>query len=186
PLPYGTDVSGDDTALQPSTAEYVIDMSSAESDAMRQTFTQLLTLMDRGSARIDPALRRLFPDGYREDRAAADELRRFTEATLRDGKQESSRQVLTDLPKGEGRVRLSFDRAELWLTALTDARLVLGSRLNITAETDVIALLDAQSQEPAPESEAATFLLAIYQHLTFLQESLLRAITSSDDHLDHP
>jgi len=71
---------------------------------------------------------------------------------------------------------LSNARAHAWLTALTDARLVLGVRLDINAGTDVLAELDSEVERE--DSESKVFLLAVYQYLTFLQESLVEALTN--------
>ncbi|MGH3429405.1 MAG: DUF2017 family protein [Mycobacteriales bacterium] len=160
--------------------EYVTDMVPVETDAIRRIFTQVLALLDCDATRSDPAMGRLLPDGYREDREAADELRRFTQATLLDGKRQACREVLADLPDGPGRISLSPERTSAWLTGLTDVRLVLGSRLGITSDTDMAALLDVNSASDDAD-KPTMFLLAMYQHLTFLQESLLQAINDAPD-----
>ncbi len=163
---------------------YVADIAATEAEAMRQVFSQVMKLLAQGSTRIDPALQRLFPDGYRDDADAAAELRRFSEGTLRDGKLQAVGQVLADLPTdSERQVQLSSQQAHFWLTALTDARLVLGVRLDIGADTDVIAELDSELERE--DSKSKVFLLAVYQYLTFLQESLVEALTRRTGERDY-
>jgi len=167
----------DSTAYDVAGVVCVADIAVAEAQAMRQVFSQVVKLLERGSIQIDPAMRRLLPDGYRDDADAAAELRRFSEAALRDSKLQAASQVLADLPAGGQRqVRLSNARAHAWLTALTDARLVLGVRLDINAGTDVLAELGSELERE--DSESKVFLLAVYQYLTFLQESLVEALTN--------
>ncbi len=177
-----------DAAVSPDTAQpgisFVADIAAGEAEAIRQVFSQVVKLLERGSPRVDPAMRRLLPDGYHDDADAATELRRFSEGTLRSGKLQAVGQVLADIPTdGKRRVRLSVEQAQAWLTALTDARLVLGVRLDIGAGTDVIAELDSEVEREGSESKV--FLLAVYQYLTFLQESLVGALTRHADEPDY-
>lgn len=115
----------------------------------------------------DPVLSRLFPDGYREDADAAGDFRRYTEAGLRDGKREDAEVVLAGLRAGE--ITLDDEEAQAWLRALNDVRLALGTRLDITEEShDRIVGLDLDDPRYT--------MFAIYDWLTVLQESLVRAI----------
>ena len=117
----------------------------------------------------DPVLARLLPDAYREDTEAAGDFRRFTEQELRNGKAAAARTVLATLPEEGGRVRLSEEEAQVWLRALNDVRLALGVRLSITEDFEArVADLD-----PADPRSAYMW---IYDWLTFLQETLVRAL----------
>jgi len=117
----------------------------------------------------DPALARLLPDAYRDDTEAAGEFRRFTEQELRSGKVAAARTVLATLPEAGGKVELSAEDAQVWLRALNDVRLTLGIRLSITEDfAERVADLD-----PADPRSA---YLWIYDWLTFLQETLVRAL----------
>jgi len=114
----------------------------------------------------DPALARLLPDAYGDDREAADEFRRYTEGDLRAAKRANAGAVLATLVPltGQGG-RLSLDReqADAWLGCLNDLRLVLGSRLEVTEDTD----LDPAADDPRAQA------LHVYGWLGWLQESLL-------------
>ena len=117
----------------------------------------------------DPVLARLLPDAYRDDSEAAGEFRRFTEQDLRSGKVAAAHTVLATLPESGGLVELSGEDAQTWVRALNDVRLALGVRLSITE--------DAQQQlanlDPADPRSA---YLWVYDWLTYLQETLVRAI----------
>jgi hypothetical protein len=117
----------------------------------------------------DPALARLLPDAYGDDAAAATEFRRFTEADLRAGKRANASAVLASLaPLVErgGRLVLDRDQADAWLGCLNDLRLVLGTRLEVTEETEV----DPRSDDPRAQA------LQVYSWLGWLQESLLSCL----------
>ena len=121
------------------------------------------------SAPQDPALARLLPDAYGDDREAAEEFRRYTETDLRAGKRAQASTVLATLAPVTGRGgRLSLDReeADAWLGCLNDLRLVLGTRLGVTEETD----LDSADDDPRAQA------LHVYGWLGWLQESLLSCL----------
>ena len=118
----------------------------------------------------DPALARLLPDAYGDDDAAATDFRRYTEADLRAGKRadaELLRSMVGPLQDRGGRLPLDRAQAGAWLTCLNDLRLVLGTRLGVTEQTE-----DAELDEDSPRAQA----LLLYSWLGWLQESLLGAL----------
>lgn len=117
----------------------------------------------------DPAVLRLFPDAYapdHDDPGAAGDFRRYTESDLRAGKREAAAAVLAAVPVGGGAVLLDRDDCDRWLGCLNDLRLVLGTRLDVTEETEV--------EDVAEEDQR---LYAVYGWLGWAQESLLSCLT---------
>ena len=118
----------------------------------------------------DPALARLLPDAYGDDEQAATDFRRYTEADLRAGKRASATVVLATLApyldRG-GKVPLDREQADAWLMCLNDLRLVLGTRLEVTEDTE----LEPDSDDPKAQA------LMVYGWLGWLQESLLSVLT---------
>jgi hypothetical protein len=114
----------------------------------------------------DPVLARLFPSAY-EDKAEAAEFRRYTEASLRDGKRADA-QVMLDTA-APGRVELTREQAQSWMRALNDVRLALGTRLEITEEVHEVI---AGMREDDPRYPA----FVTYDWLTYLQDTLVRAL----------
>jgi hypothetical protein len=111
-------------------------------------------------------MERLLPDGHRSDPELAADYRELTESSLRSGKSDDLAIVRATLPDGGGEVRLDPDQAASWLRTSNDLRLALGTRLDITEDTeppDEIA--DEQDQQ-----------LAVYYWLTALQGSLVDAL----------
>lgn len=140
---------------------------------MRDLTTDLVTrLGDVGDAEpvADPTLRRLFPDGYNDDPAAAAELRSLIQDDLRDGKIASARTVLetlSELPPS-GRLVLDQAQANCFLGTLNDVRLAWGTALDVTEDID----LARQTGD-----EAADFALGLYAYLGWLQECLIDSLT---------
>jgi hypothetical protein len=116
----------------------------------------------------DPAMARLFPDAY-DDEADASEFRRFTERSLRDTKVAHARTVLDTLAASGDKIVVSESQAVSWLGTLNDLRLTLGSRLGITDERD--------EWERLPEGHPAAIMFSLYDWLTFLQETLVNALS---------
>jgi hypothetical protein len=127
-----------------------------------------LRLSDNTEVPEDPVLARLFPDAYREDQGASAEFRRYTEGSLREGKREAAETVLRTLGEG-GKVYLDAEQSQAWLRALNDLRLALGTRLDITEET-LEQMRSFDWDDPRNAGYAA------YDWLTYLQESLVRAL----------
>ena len=127
-----------------------------------------LQLSDNTSVPEDPVLARLFPDAYREDQGASAEFRRYTEVGLRETKRAAAETVLETLGEG-GKVYLDAEQAQAWLRSLNDLRLALGTRLDITEET-LEQMRTFDWDDPRNAGYAA------YDWLTYLQESLVRAL----------
>jgi len=121
------------------------------------------------SAPDDPALARLFPDGYTDDEEASADFRRYTEPALREQKRAALMTAVGMLGHPGERTEVSPEQAEQWLRALNDTRLVLGQRLDITEDWDeVLAAL--------AEDDARLPLFWVYDRLTYLEESLVQAL----------
>ena len=176
-------LSDGDAALLPLLAEEVNRLLDAdEGSGTGDSIEELVELAQAPvDAPDDPALKRLLPDAYSGDDAlvgqsAAElsaEFRRLMDADLRRTKSEALRTLQSDLAAlgrdAGGSLMLKADRAEIWLQALNDIRLVVGSRLDITEDmSEVLRHLDpADPRVP---------LFVAYERLTWLQESLVAAV----------
>ena len=162
----------------------------AEAELLRNLLHQLLTLLDDGDQAVeddplaravgigtatappeDPALARLFPDGYTEDAAASAEFRRYTEGGLREHKRADARVALGTLDQAGHRQLFDDPTAQSWLRTLTSLRLVLGTRLEVTEETEAL-----WETEDFDEDDPRAATMAVYAWLGWLQEMLVRAL----------
>ena len=117
----------------------------------------------------DPALARLFPDGYTDDPDAAADFRRYTEPGLRSAKRQGLETALATLGDEPGKMALDAEQAQAWLGALNDSRLVLGERLGVTEDLEALV-------ESLGEDDPRLPLLWVYDRLSYLQESLVDAL----------
>lgn len=126
-------------------------------------------------ARRDPALDRIFPTANREDDQLAAEFRRLTEDGLRARKAANLTTAIAALSgAADQKVSLLPEQALALLVALTDVRLVLGERLGLKHDSD-LELLEEQVSSLA-QDDPAVYALAVYDFLTWLQETLAHAL----------
>jgi hypothetical protein len=165
-----------------------VTFDATEARLLRHVFTEMLELLGDPAGDVeddplaaavgigtateapdDPALARLFPDGYTDDAEASADFRRYTEPGLRAQKRAALQTALSMLGEGGHRVQVSTDEAEAWLRALNDTRLVLGQRLDVTEDWDEVV------ESLTPEDPRLP-MFWVYDRLTYLEESLVQAL----------
>ena len=112
------------------------------------------------AAPLDPALARLLPDAYRDDREAASEHRHLTERALVQRKIGNAHAVIASLAAAPARLREA--EVQSWLRTLTDLRLTIAARLQIETDDD--------------EGIGDDAMLGIYDWLGYVQGSLLEVM----------
>jgi hypothetical protein len=135
-----------------------------ESEAGADPLAKMLNMSGSTQISEDPALARLFPDGYSDDEHASADFRRFTEQDLRAQKLAALTTVRDSLSDWTGKSSITAQQAQDWLKAINDLRLVLGTRLEITDEVE----MDFEADEPG---------IHLYNYLTYLQGTLIDALT---------
>ncbi|CAB4640665.1 unannotated protein [freshwater metagenome] len=135
-----------------------------ESEAGADPLAKMLNMSGSTQISEDPALARLFPDGYSDDEHASADFRRFTEQDLRAQKLAALATVRVSLSDWTGKSSITAQQAQDWLKGLNDLRLVLGTRLEITDEVET----DFGADEPG---------IHLYNYLTYLQGTLIDALT---------
>jgi hypothetical protein len=144
-------------------------------------FEALMDFSGPTAAPEDPVLARLFPTAYADDEEAASEFRRFTEATLRDGKATAACVIIDGLEEAglppqldeDGlMIDVELDRptAETWMRSFTDLRLALATRLGVEQDDD-------DYWESLPDDDPRAQAHDIYDWVGYLQETLVRALT---------
>lgn len=113
----------------------------------------------------DRVLARLLPDFTTEDADLAAGLRSLHEPALIEAKESAAELVLDTLPVTGGRVELRPEQGDVWLAALNDVRLALGTALDVSE--------DMPEQLPADDPRASH--LGVYHWLTFVQDGLVQA-----------
>ncbi|THG33145.1 DUF2017 family protein [Naasia lichenicola] len=152
-----------------------------EVDLLRELSDDLVGYLGTREQRTgDPAMLRLLPDAYRDDPESASDFRRFTEDGLIERKIANARVMLESLPRGRAghedvngdrdadgdpavAVEIDLRAAGAWMRSLADHRLILAARLGIVDERTSLRRADKQ-------------LVALYDWLAFVQDSLVRAL----------
>ncbi|MDP9452267.1 MAG: DUF2017 domain-containing protein [Actinomycetota bacterium] len=117
---------------------------------------------DAGGAK-DPTLRRLFPTAYPDDERRDLEYR----SMVHDDLLARRRAALDTVEQTLEATRLDEDELLAWMGAVNDLRLVLGTRLDVSEETELVA-------DPADPDAP---VLAVYGYLGFLLESMVSALS---------
>ncbi|WP_241972622.1 DUF2017 family protein [Cryobacterium cryoconiti] len=188
----GSEGAGSEGAGSESAGTVSAQFEHVEIGLLRLAASQLIDLLEAAETHAlgtsdDPALRRLLPDAYTDDPAAAAEFRRFTADDLLERKVRNARCVLASLGEepldeiadepGDAElsaaaaaeqpvtIALDPDDVQSWLRTLTDLRLTLAERLEIGPDG-----------VPRLSDDEAPFLHDVYDWFGMVQESLVYAI----------
>jgi len=130
-----------------------------ERDVLRRLPQELLELLKGGPD--EPALRRLFPPAYasEETNEYEDEYRQLMGSDLVERHRVALQTVLDTVDARE----LTEEQAHLWMIALNELRLVLGTTLDVQED-------DEELEDPNDPRAPA---YGLYQYLTYLQGWLI-------------
>ena len=155
-------------------------LEAGEAAVLTRLCAELTTLLDGDKdgdgerTEADPVLERLFPRAYLDptEEAAEADWQRFSHDDLMDGRRravEAVEQTLAGAVVRRGRLELTLseEQSQAWLAVINDARLALGTRLEVTEEM----------AEPDPEDPDAPAYV-VYLWLTELQGVLIEVADS--------
>src|SRR3954469_3349921 len=111
----------------------------------------------------DPGLRRLFPTAYADDPERDREYHALVRDSLADRRRASIELVLATIDAQE----LDEEQLTAWMHAVNDLRLVLGTRLDVSEDTE---------PEPEPDDPDGP-LLVLYGYLGYLLEAIVEALS---------
>ena len=136
-----------------------LNLDGHEQALLRELLDQLEPLLADPD---DPALRRLFPPAYSEEENDQ-QYRSLVRYQLVNGRAKA----LASMRDTRASETIDLEQADVWLRALNDLRLVLGTRLDVSEEIDYerIDLDEPRGRE-----------LAMYGYLAWLQEQLVDAL----------
>jgi hypothetical protein len=150
-------------AFRPEGGRLVARLETYEVALLRSLVADVVTVMTADDLPRNAVTDRLFPDPS-PDPETARAVRDLIQDDLREAKLAAAKALLDSLPDG-GKVSLERDDAEQWLTALNDVRLALGTAIGVTEESYDLDTDDGETQ--------------VYHWLSFLQESLVEALSRS-------
>jgi hypothetical protein len=141
---------------------YRIDLPTEERELLRHLLPQLRELISVPPD--DPRVRRLYPTAFPDDPEKEAEYRRFMHDELVASRQAAIDAVEASLDAKE----LDDAQANAWMTSLNSVRLVLGTMLDVSEDTDVALVSDDD-----PDVQA----YALYAYLSLLLEEMLDAVS---------
>jgi hypothetical protein len=178
-----TKIDRQEAAVLRGLVTHIDDMLRARlAEAPQDELTELTGMRTGPStAPEDPIMSRLLPDFHRlddtgapvskEDLDSAAALRSLHEPELLDQKTGVAAVVLDTCPPGGGLVKVSLEQADAWLSALNDVRLALGTTLGVSEEMP----------DELPDDDPRAPHLGVYHWLTWMQESLVAALSDADE-----
>ncbi|MEW6473301.1 MAG: DUF2017 family protein [Actinomycetota bacterium] len=156
---------------------YDVVLEAGEAAVLTRLCEELTTLLSGGEADggSDPVLERLFPRAYLDptEEEAERDWQRLVHDDLVDGRRKALASVEGTLAgatvrRGRFELTLSEEQAQDWLAVLNDARLALGTRLQVTEDLDLSGL-DPDDPDTAP--------YAVYWWLGVLEERLVEVLS---------
>ncbi len=146
--------------------DFDVRLSEAERQLLASLVAQLRAALEddteAGGAK-DPTLKRLFPSAYPDDEHRDLEYR----SMVHDDLVARHRASLDTVESTLSATRLDEEALLGWMGAVNDLRLVLGTRLDVSEETELV---------PDPDDPDAP-ALAVYGYLGFLLESMVEAVS---------
>ncbi len=144
-------------------------LSAEEAEAMLRVASDVLDELDDVA---DPGLRRLFPPAYKDDPKADEEFASLTKDDLIENKKLAANRVIKSIQHGKKKrgvwsARLDEETAASWLGLVNDARLILGTRLDVRDDVD---------PEPLPEGHPDAPRQNLYVYLSALEWALVEAL----------
>jgi len=135
-------------------------LSETERDLLRSLAPQMRDLL----ASDDPVLDRLYPVAYPEDEDRETEYRLL----VRDELRSSHEAALAALEATADAEQLDEEQLVVWMRAVNEVRLVIGTRLDVTEEG-----LERPTDSDDPRAPA----FAVYDYLSWLQGSIVEALS---------
>jgi hypothetical protein len=143
-----------------------VSLDPHEVELLRGLLTEMRLLLEADIPRSDQVMQRLFPDAY-DTAEEANAYRELVDDDLRSAKLAALNEVSESLGPT---ITLTLEQASGWLTLLTDLRLAIGTRLEVTEETMATEVEPDDADAPA---------YSVLHWLGWLQEMMLRAIEAS-------
>jgi hypothetical protein len=133
-------------------------------EMVRSVAGQLRELYGSDAAADDPAVARLFPTPYLDDPLASMDF----DERMADQLRQSRLEAIAILEATADARRLTIQEADAWIRTLNDARLVLGTRLEVTEES---------TEEDFRDDPFRPGMFELYVVLGAIVDQLVRTLT---------
>ncbi|MDP9119621.1 MAG: DUF2017 domain-containing protein, partial [Actinomycetota bacterium] len=140
-----------------------VNLGSGERGLLAELCRQSRELLEEEDPSSDPSIARLFPAAYMDDPLRSLEFETNLGAAPRDGKLAA----IATLERTVEASELKEEELLVWMGAVNDFRLLLGTRIDISEES---------TERDYPEGDANHDSFQVYVYLTWLEDRMLRAL----------
>jgi hypothetical protein len=144
-------------------SRYAVSLSDGEREMLAELCLQSRALLEAEDPSTDAAVARLFPPAYQDDPLQNLEFESALGEAPRNGKLDAIATVERTVRASD----LSEDELLDWIKVVNDARLVLGTRIEIT---------ERSTERDYPEDHPHHDSFEVYVYLTWLEDRILRAL----------
>ncbi len=156
------------TEITPLAGRLHLSIGPQESALLRELLKEMQTLLEADVPDIDRVKKRLFPDAY-QDPEDEESYRELIGDGLHDAKTSALEDVRSAAGDDDGMIETWVPSEEIdsWLSVLTDLRLAIGTRLDVSEESMLEEIAPTHPDAPA---------YAVLHWLGWLQETFLDAV----------
>lgn len=140
-----------------------MNLGSGERELLAELCRQSRELLEEEDPSSDPSIARLFPSAYKDDPLRSLEF----ETTLGDSPRNGKLAAIATLERTVEASELTEEELLVWMGAVNDFRLLLGTRIEISEES---------TERDYPEGDPNHDSFQVYVYLTWLQDRMLRAL----------
>ena len=142
---------------------FVVSLGTGERELLVELCRQSRELLASEDPSSDPSVARLFPAAYKDDPLRSLEF----ETNLGDAPRSGKLAAIDTVERTVQASELSEEELLVWMGAVNDFRLLLGTRIDITEES---------TERDYPEGDANHDAFQVYVYLTWLEDRMLRAL----------
>jgi Domain of unknown function (DUF2017) len=143
--------------------KFSVSLGAGERELLGELCRQSRELLQEEDPSSDPSVARLFPAAYKDDPLRSLEF----ETNLGDAPRAGKLAAIETLEGTVEASELTEEELLVWMGAVNDFRLLLGTRIDITEES---------TEGDYPEGDPNHDSFQVYVYLTWLQDRMLRAL----------
>lgn len=143
--------------------KFTVRLGTGERELLAELCRQSRELLEEEDPSSDPSIARLFPAAYKDDPLRSLEF----ETNLGDSPRTGKLAAIATLERTVKASELTEEELLVWMGAVNDFRLLLGTRIDITEES---------TERDYPEGDPNHDSFQVYVYLTWLQDRMLRAL----------
>jgi len=142
---------------------FTVTLDTGERELLAELCRQSRELLEEEDPSSDPSIARLFPAAYKDDPLGSLEF----ETNMGDAPRAGKLAAIDTMERTVDSSELSEEELLIWMGAVNDFRLLLGTRIDIKEES---------TESDYPEGDPNHDSFQVYVYLTWLQDRMLRAL----------